>query len=78
MAAFFSKFSEDFRHERSLKFLSSSTDSDKLQQSGFLASEWERMKNLAPERLHRQKSLKDYVALVFSDVFFFNKWLIQI
>ena len=53
---------EDVRHERSLILLLSLTDSDKLEQSKFTDDEINIIKNLALEKLHRQRILKKYVA----------------
>ena len=46
---------EDVRHERSIILLLSLTDPDILKQSNFTDDEAEIIKNLAPEKLHRQR-----------------------
>ena len=63
MEAYFSTMFEDVRHERSLILLLSLTDSDILKQSKFTDDETEIIKNLAIERLHRQRILKEHVAM---------------
>ena len=49
---------EDVRHERSLILLLSLTDPDVLRQSKFTDDEIEIIRNLALEKLHRQRILK--------------------
>ena len=63
MEAYFSNLFEDVRHERSLILLFSLTDSDILKQSKFNDDEINIIKNLALEKLHRQKCLKEYFEL---------------
>ena len=58
MEAYFSNLFEDVRHERSLILLLSLTASDILKQSKFTDDEKEIIKNLALEKLHRQRILK--------------------
>ena len=53
---------EDDRHERLLKFLLSLVEPDILRQSKFLDYEMEIMKNIALEKLHRQRNLKENIA----------------
>ena len=68
MEAYFSNLFDDIRHERSLILLLSLTDSDILRQSKFTDDEIEIIKNLALEKLHRQRILKEYHAVsLFSD-----------
>ena len=55
--------SEDVRHERSLKLLLSLTNPDILGQSKITDDEIEIIKNLALEKLHRQRILKEHVAM---------------
>ena len=62
MEHYFSKLFADFRHERSLKLLLSLTDPDILKQSKFTDDELEIIKNIALEKLHRQRILKEYRA----------------
>ena len=63
MEAFFSILFEDIQYERSLVLLLSITDPDKLKQSKFTDDEINILKNLALEKLHRQKCLMEYFAL---------------
>ena len=62
MEAYFATIFEDVRHERSLKLLLSLTDPDILKQSKLTHDEVEIIKNLALDKLHRQKILKEHVA----------------
>ena len=62
MEAYFSSLFEDVRHERSIVFLLSLTDPDTLKQSKFTDDEKNIIKNLALEKLHRQKCLEEYFA----------------
>ena len=63
MEAYFATMFEDIRHERSLILLLSLTDPDILQQSKFTDDEINIIKNIALEKLHRQKILKEYHAV---------------
>ena len=54
---------KDVRHERSLILLLSLTDSDILRQSKFFDYEIEIIKNLALEKLHRQRISKEHIAM---------------
>ena len=63
MEAYFSTMFEDVRHERSLILLLSLTDSDILKQSKFTDDEVEVIKNLALEKSHRQRILKEHIAM---------------
>ena len=63
MEAYFSNLFEDVRHERSLILLLSLTDPVILKQSKFTDDEIILIKNLALEKLHRQKCLNEYFAL---------------
>ena len=63
MEAYFNTIFEDIRHERSLILLLSLTDPDILRQSKFTDNEIEILKNLALEKLHRQRILKEVVAM---------------
>ena len=63
MEAYFSTMFEDVRHERSLILLLSLTDPDILRQSKFTDDEIEIIKNLALEKLHRQRILKEHIAM---------------
>ena len=63
MEAYFNTIFEDVRHERSLILLLSLTDPDILKQSKFTDDEINKIKNLALEKLHRQRILKEYHAV---------------
>ena len=65
MEEYFSNLFEDVRHERSLILLLSLTDPDILKQSKFTDNEIEITKNIALEKLHRQRILKEYHAMSF-------------
>ena len=68
MEAYFTTLFDDVRHERSLILLLSLTDPDILRQSKFTDDEIEIIKNLALEKLPRQRILKEYHAVsLFSD-----------
>ena len=58
MEAYFTTIFEDVRHERSLILLLSLVEPSILQQSKFTDHEIEIIKQLALEKLHRQKILK--------------------
>ena len=63
MEAYFSNLFEVVRQERSTILLLSVTDPDILKQSRFANDEIEIIKNLAFEKLHRQKCSKESFAL---------------
>ena len=63
MEAYFATMFEDVRHERSLILLLSLTDPDILKHSKFTDDEINIIKNLALEKLHRQRILKEYHAV---------------
>ena len=63
MEAYFSNLFEDIRHERSLILLLSLTDPDILKQSKFTDNEIEIIRNIALEKLHRQRLLKEHIAM---------------
>ena len=74
MAAYFSNLFEDIGHERSLILLLSITDTNILKQRKFTDDELHIIKNLALEKIHRQKKLKEYFALqLLKNYFLFNK-----
>ena len=54
---------EDVRHERSLILLLWLTDSDTLRRSKFTDNESDIIKNLALEKIHRQRILREHVAM---------------
>ena len=63
MEAYFNTIFEDVRHDRSLILFLSLTDPDILKQSNFTDDEINIIKNLALEKLHRQRILKEHVAM---------------
>ena len=63
MEAYFNTIFEDIRYERSLVLLLSIVEPDILKQSKFTDHEIDIIKNIALEKLHRQKNLKEIVAL---------------
>ena len=63
MEAYFNTFFEDVRHERSLISLLSIVEPDILRQSKFLDHEIEIIRNIALEKLHKQRNLKEIIAL---------------
>ena len=63
MKQYFSNLFEDIRHERNLILLLSLVEPDILKQSKFADHEIEIIKNIALEKLHRQRILKEYHAM---------------
>ena len=63
MDQYFATIFEDIRHERSLILLLSLVEPDILKQSKFTDHEIDIIKNIALEKLHRQRNLKEIVAL---------------
>ena len=63
MEQYFNTIFEDIRHEKSLILLLSLVEPSILSQSKFTDHEIDIIKNIALEKLHRQKSLKEIVAL---------------
>ena len=63
MDAYFNTIFEDIRHERSLILLLSLVEPDILKQSKFTDHEIEFIKNIALEKLHRQRILKEVFAI---------------
>ena len=61
---------EDVKHERFLILLLSPTDPDILKQSKISDHEKNIIKNLALEKLHRQKRLKENFALQLLEYYF--------
>ena len=66
MEVYFATIFDDVRHERSLILLLSLTDPDTLRQNIFTDYEIDILKNLALEKLHRQRILKEHVAMSLS------------
>ena len=63
MKAYFATMFEDAGHERSLLLSLSLTDPDILRQSKYTEHEIDINKNLALEKLHRQRILKEHIAM---------------
>ena len=63
MEAYFDRIFEDVRDERSLLLLLSIVEPDILKQSKFADHEIEIIKNIALEKLHRQRNLKEIIAM---------------
>ena len=63
METCFSNLFEDVRHERSLILLLALVEPDILTQSKFTDDEMNLIKNFALEKLHRQRILKEHVAM---------------
>ena len=63
MEAYFNTIFKDIRYERSLILLLSLTEPDILKQSKFNDYEIEIIKNIALEKIFRQKNLKEIIAM---------------
>ena len=63
MENYFNTIFEDIRHERSLILLLSIIEPGILKQSKFLDHEIEIIKNIALEKIYRQRILKEYHAM---------------
>ena len=63
MEQYFNTIFEDVRHERNLILLLALIEPDILKQSKFLDHEIEIIKNIALEKLHRQRNLKEIIAI---------------
>ena len=63
MEAYFSTNFEDVRHERSLILFLSLVEPSILKQSKLTDHEIETIENLALEKLHRQRLLKEHIAM---------------
>ena len=63
MQQYFDNIFEDVRHERSLILLLSIVEPDISGQSKLLHHEIEIIKNIPLEELHRQRNLKEIIAL---------------
>ena len=63
MDEYFATTFEDIRNKRSLILLLSLVDPDILRQSKFIDHEIDIIKNIALEKLYRQRNLKEYVAM---------------
>ena len=77
MEAYFDSIFEDVRHERSLILLLSIVEPDIIRQIIFSDHEMEIIKKIALEKLHRQRNLKEIIALdllekyLYKHLFFF-------
>ena len=63
MDNYFSNLFQIIYYERLIKLVLSLTDPDILRESKFTNHEIDIMKNLAPEKVRRQRTLKEYIAL---------------
>ena len=63
MEAYFNTIVEDIRYERSLILFLSLVEPDILKQSKFNDHEIDIIENIALEKLHRQRNLKEIIAL---------------
>ena len=63
MESYFNTIFEDIRHERNLILLLSIIEPDILKQIKFTDHEIEIIKNIALEKLHRQRILKEVAAM---------------
>ena len=63
MEQYFATIFEDIRHERSPILSPSLVEPDILKQSKFTDDEIDIIKNIALEKLHRQRNLKENIAL---------------
>ena len=63
MEQYFNTIFEDLRHERSPILFLSVVEPDILKQSKLTDDETEIIKNIALEKLHRQRILKEHVAM---------------
>ena len=67
MEKYFLTLFEDVRYERTLILVLSLTDEGILNQVGFTENEIKIIKDIALQRVHRQRSLKEYKAIEFLD-----------
>ena len=63
MEAYFNTIFEDIRHERSPILLLSLVEPSIMKQSKFTYHEIDIIKSLALEKLHRQRILKEHIAM---------------
>ena len=63
METYFATIFEDVRHERNLVLLMCLVEPDILKQNKFTVHEIDVIKKIALEKLHRQRNLKEIVAL---------------
>ena len=67
MEKYFLTLFEDVRYERTLILILSLTDEGVLNQAGFTENEIKIIKDIALQKVHRQRSLKEYKAIEFLD-----------
>ena len=67
MEKYFLTLFEDVRYERTLILVLSLTDEGILNQVGFTENEIKIIKDIALQKVHRQRSLKEYKAIEFLD-----------
>ena len=63
METYFNTIFEDIRHERSLILILSLVEPSILKQSKFTDHEIQIIKNLVLEKIHRQRILKEHIAM---------------
>ena len=73
MEQYFKTIFEDIRYERSLILLLSLVEPDILKQSKFNDYEINFIKNIALEKIHRQRNLKEIIALDLLEKQFSNQ-----
>ena len=73
MEQYFNTIFEDIRYERSLILLLSLVEPDILKQRKFNGNEIDIIKNIALEKLHRQRNLKEIIALDLLEKQFSNQ-----
>ena len=72
LEAYFSKLFEDIRYERSLILLLSLVEPDKLKQSKLTGQEINFIKDLPLDKIHRQRILKEIIAMNLLEKHFSN------
>ena len=72
MEQYFNTIFEDIRLERSLVLFLSVVEPDILKQSKFTKDESDNIKNIALEKIQRQRNLKEIVALDLLEKHFFE------
>ena len=72
MEAYFNTIFEDIRYERGLLLILSLVEPDIIKQSKFNDHEIEIIKKIALEKLHRQRNLKEIIALDLLEKQFFD------
>ena len=77
MEQYFATMFEDVRHERSLILLLTLTDPGILRQSKFTDYEIDIIKNLASEKLPRQRILKEHIAMSSLESQFYSTFCLR-